>query len=313
MKLLRNINQLPDFHQGTVVAPGNFDGVHLGHQALLKLLKKKSQTLNLPLVLVLFEPQPSEFFLKDKAPVRLSSLREKIMMLIECQVDYLLCLKFNAELAQTPAEDFAENYFFKSLHAKWLLIGEDFRFGFQRLGDPSLLKRLAATWGCKVKVFNDFSQNNQRISSTKIRQALQFGDFETANALLGRYYNLCGRVNRGDGRGRQWGIPTANIHLQRQTLPLAGVFCVKVQYEDRLLNGVANIGNRPTVDGTKTVLEVHLLDFDKSLYGVRLQVFFLHKLRDEVKFRSVDILIAQIRNDIQQTINFFNASAQYNG
>lgn len=313
MKLLHSIHSLPDFSQGSVVAPGNFDGVHSGHQALLKTLKQKAQALGLPLVVLLFEPQPAEFFLQDQAPARLSSLREKMRMFAKCQVDYVLCLKFNARLAATSAEDFAENYFFADLQAKILMIGEDFRFGYQRKGNLELLKPLAMQHACEVLSFGNFLHRDQRISSTKIRQALALGDFVSAAAFLGRKYSICGRVTRGDGRGRQWGIPTANIHLNRQTLPLKGVFCVKVQYGDNLLNGVANIGSRPTVDGSKTVLEVHLPNFDKSLYGVMLEVFFLHKLRDEVKFATSDALIAQIRKDILQTIDFFKASTDNHG
>jgi riboflavin kinase/FMN adenylyltransferase len=299
MKLLHGLTNFPDFAKGTVTTIGNFDGVHLGHQALLKTLRAEASRLQLPLVVLLFEPQPAEYFRPEQAPARLTSLREKLAVLKFSKVDYVYCLKFDEALALMSAETFAENYFFSLLNSKFLLIGEDFRFGQGRLGDVSLLQKLGANHGCTVQTFPDFSINNKRVSSTKIRDALAPGELQTASELLGRTFSLCGRVVKGDGRGRQWGIPTANLSMHRLMLPLKGVFCVQVgRTKGKLLNGVANLGSRPTVDGSKNILEIHLFDFDESLYGEMLQVFFLHKLRDEVKFSSVDALIAQIHDDV---------------
>ncbi|WP_454784077.1 bifunctional riboflavin kinase/FAD synthetase [Legionella sp. WA2024007413] len=298
MKLLRGIQHFSAFDKGVVATIGNFDGVHLGHQNLIRTLRNKANDLKLPLVLILFEPQPREYFQQEKAPARLSSLREKLEVLGSCQIDYVYCLKFNSVLAETSATDFARTYLFSTLHVKYLLIGEDFRFGKNREGDVRLLKELSSQYACDVNIYSNFCINENRISSTRIRTALQHGELNTATKYLGRPYSICGRVLHGDGRGRQWGIPTANLALNRYSLPLQGVFAVQVRIVNQIVYGVANVGRRPTVDGSKNILEVHLFDFDQSIYGELLQVFFLHKLRDEVKFTSVDALIAQIYDDI---------------
>lgn len=309
MKLLRSIDALPAFPRGSVAAIGNFDGVHLGHQALLGSLKKKAKQLKLPVVVILFEPQPGEFFLQEEAPARLTSLREKLLLLKEQDVDYVFCLKFNADLANTTAEDFSRNYLFEALQCKYLLVGQDFRYGANRQGDWALLQQTGKDYGCQVDVFSDLIVEGERVSSTKIRASLAKADLGLAKKLLGRSYSMCGRVLVGAGRGRQWGVPTANLKLNRHALPLKGVFCVKVKTPQQEYNGVANIGSRPTVDGSKNLLEIHLHDFDGSLYGELLQVFFLHKLRDEVKFESVDDLIRQIRQDVSSSKHYFLGNA----
>jgi riboflavin kinase/FMN adenylyltransferase len=298
MKLLRGTKALTELNQGVVATIGNFDGVHLGHQNLLKFLREKANSMNLPLALVLFEPQPREYFQKDKAPARLSSLREKLDVLRHCQVDYIYIIKFNNKLAQTEAIDFARDYLFTLLNVKYLLVGEDFQFGRNRQGDLNLLKTLGQSYGCDVQAYQNFCIKNERVSSTKIRTALNNNDFELAKQFLGRTYSLCGRVIRGDGIGRQWGIPTANLALHRLSLPLEGVFVIQAILNSKIVYGVANIGKRPTINGKKNILEVHLFDFDSSIYGELLHVFFLHKLRDEIKFTSVGALIKQIHNDI---------------
>ncbi|MCW8407917.1 bifunctional riboflavin kinase/FAD synthetase [Legionella sp. PATHC035] len=314
MKLLRGIQHFSAFDKGVVATIGNFDGVHLGHQNLLKTLRNKANHLKLPLVLILFEPQPREYFQQEKAPARLSSLREKLDVLRSCQIDYVYCIKFDNALAQTTATEFVRTYLFSILNVKHLLIGEDFRFGKNREGDVSLLMKLGAEQACDVSIYSNFCINEDRISSTRIRMALQHGDMNTAAKYLGRLYSICGRVLHGDGRGRQWGIPTANLALHRTSLPLQGVFVVQVRIASKIVYGVANVGRRPTVDGSKNILEVHLFDFDQSIYGQLLQVFFLHKLRDEVKFTSVDALIAQIYDDIAAAKEFlrdYNELPQY--
>jgi len=299
MKLLRGFSPIPAFAGGTVATIGNFDGVHLGHQALLACLKAKALEFQLPLVVLLFEPQPVEFFRGKQAPARLSSLREKLDRLLSCQVDYVYCLQFNKNLAEMSPERFATSFFFSLLQVRYLLVGADFRFGHARLGDVNLLKNLAKNEHCVTDIFPDFIQKNQRISSTKIRETLSRGDLTEAATLLGRAYSLCGRVIHGAGSGRTWGVPTANLAMSRRVLPLTGVFCVQVRLSNgNILNGVANLGRRPTVDGTKNVLEIHLFDFNSNLYGDMLQVLFLHKLRDEVKFPSLAALIEQIHNDV---------------
>lgn len=306
MKILRGFQQISTLKTATVATIGNFDGVHCGHQALLKALRIQADRLQLPVLVILFEPQPGEYFYGQQAPARLSSFREKVQMLRQFGVDYVCCLKFDNDLASMAAIEFAEQIIFSQLQVNYLLIGEDFHFGHGRLGDVALLEALGRERGCFVQRFADFFINGQRVSSTKIRQALQLGELDYAASLLGRPYSMCGRVVHGRGLGRQWGIPTANLGLHRATLSLNGVFCVRVLSQGRgSLTGVANIGCRPTIDGSRFVLEVHLFDVDGSFYGDMLQVFFLHKLRDEIKFASVDALVTQIHHDVITAKNWF--------
>lgn len=306
MKLIRGFQPVSELAAGSVVTIGNFDGVHLGHQALLSNLRSKATQGGLPLVVVLFEPQPAEYFLGIKSPARISSLREKLDVLGSLGVDFVYCIKFDKALALMPAEVFVNKYLFSILHTKYLLVGHDFRFGFQREGDVELLKTLGSEQDVHVETFADFAVNAERVSSTKIRQALQVGNLTKAHQFLGRRFSLCGRVISGAGRGRTWGIPTANISLHRINLPLLGVFCVQVKRkEGKMEYGVANLGNRPTVDGTKLILEVHLFDVDESFYGEIIHVYFLHKLRDEKKFSSMEDLIVQIQDDISKAKDYF--------
>lgn len=306
MKLLHRVSQITELHEGCVLTIGNFDGVHRGHQALLAMLRDRASYLQLPMVVLLFEPQPGEYFKQQQAPARLYRLREKIQALRQCGVEYVYCLKFDKQLAEMMPTDFAEQFIFSRLNAKHVLLGDDFRFGRDRAGDLVLLQELGHKHGVVIETYPDFCVEKTRVSSTQIRHALYLGDLSRAAALMGRQYSLCGRVMHGNGIGRQWGVPTANLSVAQGALPLSGVFCVQVKRQNNaLLAGVANIGNRPTIDGSKNVLEVHLFDFDESLYGEMLQVFFLAKLRDEIKFSSVDALIAQIHVDVNAARNIY--------
>lgn len=306
MKLLRGLHPIPAFQAGTVVTIGNFDGVHLGHQALLDELTTRALDYKYASVVLIFEPQPNEFFNPSKAPARLTTLREKLETLKTTKIDYVCCLKFNKTLAMMQPHDFAMRYFFSDLNAKFVLVGEDFRFGQHRQGDVQLLKNLGQPIGATVKVFPNFRINHQRVSSTNIREVLAKGHLHEAKSLLGRDYSLCGRVISGQGRGREWGIPTANINLNRLGLPLHGVFCVKVErHNGQGLYGVANIGYRPTVDGRCPILEIHLFNFDGNLYGDMLKVTFIHHLRQEIKFSSVETLVNQIQSDVREAKHYF--------
>jgi len=301
MKLLYGFKKISELATDTVATIGNFDGVHRGHQALLARLRIQADGMKLPMLVFLFEPQPNEYFNGVQAPARLSSLREKLLFLELCGVDYVCCLKFDKQLATMLPTEFAERFVFSLLRVRYLIIGDDFRFGRDRLGDGALLQALSVKNKCQVQLFSEYALANERVSSTQVRKALHLGNLERAAELLGRTYCLCGRVIQGKGLGRVWGIPTANLKLHRLTLPLRGVFRVQVKRQGKpMLSGVANIGSRPTVDGSQNLLEIHLFDFDECLYGEMLQVFFLHKLRDEIKFPSVDDLIAQIQDDIKQ-------------
>ncbi len=311
MKLFYGLQQLKELKSNLAVTIGNFDGVHRGHQALLEKLRANADAMSLPTLVMLFEPQSAEYFKKEEAPARLSTLREKLHQLAKLKVDYVCCLKFDHLLASMPAHEFAENVIFSKLGSKYLLVGKDFRFGKKREGDFTLLELLGRQHDCVVEHLSDFTLGDQRVSSTQIREALKLGQLDIASNFLGRPYSMCGRVVRGDGRARLLGFPTANIKMSRQNIPLKGVYCVRVnRLGTQTLMGVANIGCRPTLDGSQYVLEVHLFDCEESLYGELLHVSFLHKIRDEMKFASIDALIAAIHKDVLFAKHFMVSSSE---
>lgn len=306
MQFFRTIHSDFLIKRGCVATIGNFDGVHLGHQALLKRLRAEADRLNLPLIVVIFEPQAREFFSKHTAPPRLSSLRDKLQRFRACQVDGVYCMRFNQTFAAQSAEDFAEHVLFQGLNIKYLLIGKDFRFGCQRHGDVDLLRKLALGTDRRIEVYPDVMLNESRISSTRIRQALQNDELKQVADWLGRPYSLCARVIHGQALGREWGVPTANMHVEHDTVSLQGIYCAKVKRASGALqDAVAYVGRRPSVDDGKCLLEVHLLDVNESLYGERLEVFFLHKLRDDIKFASLDALITAIHADVASARAYF--------
>lgn len=306
MKLLRNLTQPRDFKNGVVTAIGNFDGVHLGHKSLLSNLRIQAIKKKLPIVVIIFEPQPREFFTPNDAPPRISPLRDKLKLLQECGVDYVLCLRFNKKLANMSATDFAEVVMFRVFHTKYLLIGRDFRFGKNRQGNFELLAELGKEYNCEVESYADYLQDKQKISSTVIRKCLVNAEFDFAERLLGRQYSITGRVIHGEKQARKWGIPTANLRITQLPLVLKGVYCVQIKLKTGIiLPGVANIGHRPTVDGKRQVLEVHILNFSSSLYGELLEVMFIKKLRDEQKFSSIDDLVTRIKYDVTLAKEYF--------
>ncbi len=283
-----------------VASIGNFDGMHLGHQAMLKALIDKGRALSLPSVVILFEPQPQEYFNAQHAPARLMNLRDKVMFLQQLDVDYVYVLNFNQSLANLSADHFILDILVDCLQLKHLFVGLDFRFGHKRQGDIALLKAMGETHQYEVDVFDTVLDGEQRISSTAIREALSASDFIAAKRLLGRSFTLSGKVVHGEKRGRQIGVKTANLHLKRRLVPLLGVYRVKVTLnaDNQHYQGVANIGIRPTFSGKKAVLEVHLFEFDNEIYGEDVHVTFIEKIRDEIKFDSVEALVKQIHQDI---------------
>ncbi len=306
MQLIRGLSHIPPLAH-SVVAIGNFDGIHLAHQEILKQLKVLSQQHQVPSVLIIFEPTPAEYFLKEKAPARLMRLREKILGLKSYNIDYVLCLKFNKELSILSSELFIENLLIKKLGMKAIIIGDDFHFGAARRGDLKMLSEWGLQEDFEVQVLKDFNFNQGRVSSTRIREALLQGDLNLAKALLGKPYSVCGRVSHGHQRGRSIGFPTANIHLHRQNVPISGVFAVRVLGLDKIYNGVANIGVRPTVDGSNRILlEVFIFNFDQVIYGHYVEIQFLHKLRDEQRYNDFEALRAQIEKDVLEAKAYFS-------
>lgn len=306
MQFFRALHNIQPFEQGCVLTIGNFDGVHLGHQRVLDKLKMTAQTLGLPAVVMVFEPQPKEWFDADTAPARLSTLAEKTQLLQAQGIDALACMAFNDRFRGLSAEQFVKQVLVDGLNVKAIIIGDDFRFGCDRRGDFAYLQKSGEEFGFEVEDTKTVEQEGERVSSTLIRQALENADLAQAKTLLGREFSISGRVAHGQKLARTFGVPTANVLLKRNQTPLVGVFAVEVFTSAGNFNGVANIGMRPTIGGTKPILEPHLFDFAGDLYGQRIEVVFKHKIRDEKRFNGLDELKAAILNDIQLAKAYFN-------
>lgn len=299
MQLVRGLHNLRPEHRGCVATIGNFDGVHLGHQSVFRHLMEKGGELNLPTTVVTFEPQPRELFQPATAPARLTRLREKLQAIDEVGVQRVVVLEFNRRLAAMAAEEFVKELLVEGLGARFLSVGDDFRFGKGRRGDFELLRHMGDLYGFEVEDMNTYKLDADRVSSTRIRELLSQGDFATAAEYLGRPYRICGRVAHGDKRGRNIGFPTMNVNLHRRVSPLSGVYAVRVEgLEESPCAGVANIGVRPTVAGDhRYLLEVHLFDFQRNVYGEHVSVEFVRKLRDEARFDNFEALRQQILRD----------------
>ncbi len=289
-----------------VLAIGNFDGVHLGHAALLRRLAGIAAQSGLAPTVLSFEPHPREFFAPASAPARLTTLREKLELLAESGATQAVICPFNAAFAALSAEEFIEQVLVRGCQIRHLIIGDDFRFGCGRTGDFALLKTAGQRYGFTVEAMGSVTVDGERVSSSAVRQALAAGDMERAARLLGRPYIIDGQVSHGDKIGRQLGFATANIRIRHNPLPMTGVFAVEVGgLGERPLPGVANLGIRPTVGGTRPLLEVHLFDFDRDIYGAHISVRFVHKLRDEQRFPNFDALKAQIAADAAAARAYF--------
>ena len=310
MEIIRGLHNLQPEHRGNVVTIGNFDGVHLGHQAIIEQLKKQAKKFNVPATLMTFQPNPQDFFAGDAAPNKLSRFHDKMQLLKRYGVDRVICIPFNQTLAELTAEDFINKILIQGLHAKHLVIGDDFQFGKNRQGDFHLLQASGKKHGFDVENTPTFLLDNERVSSTRIRQALAEGNLEKTQKLLGRPYHISGKVGHGDKRGRTIGFPTANIRLKQQIAPTNGVYAVKITGLNDLHSntqyGVANLGVRPTVDGSLYLLEIHLFDFNQDIYGKRINVHFEDYIRPEQKFNGLDALVAQIKQDTETAKTFFN-------
>jgi riboflavin kinase / FMN adenylyltransferase len=307
-KLIRSLYNIQPEQWGGVLTIGNFDGVHLGHQQLVANAVQEARKRGGPSIVMTFEPHAFEFFSRDQVTIpRLTRLREKFYALAACGVDNVLILKFNQILASLSATDFVTHVVHDSLHPAHVIVGDDFHFGRDRQGTFLLLKEMGEKLGFTVQTMPTVMMDGERMSSTRVRKALAAGDHQLVKRLLGRPYSMLGRVRRGNQRGREFGFPTANIYVHRKLTPVSGVYTV---YMHGITNcpwpGVANIGTRPTVDGTRTILEVHLLDFNQEIYGRYVQVEFCEKLRDEVRYPNLDLLKEQISKDVAKARDYFN-------
>lgn len=297
----------------SVVTIGSFDGVHRGHQTILEQVRSRAEELDIPAVAVTFEPQPREYFSPQQAPARLMRMREKIQSLLNFGMHYVVCLQFNSKLRDLTAEQFVQLVLVDGLATKQLIVGDDFRFGCDRSGDFNTLMHMGKTLDFQVWDTPTLVVDGERVSSTRVRKCLECGDFQQVARLIGRPFAISGRVFHGQHLGRELGFPTANVQLNRYRAPLSGVYAVLVQVEgcSQQYRGAANVGVRPTVgDLIRPILEVHLLDFDQNLYGRRINVEFLHKIRDEQKFTSVEHLVSNIRVDIEKITNWFDQAGR---
>lgn len=302
MQVIRGFSQ--PSHDRIALTIGNFDGVHRGHQAMLSRVSEAAEDLALPPAVLTFEPHPREFFARESAPPRLSTLRDKLERFASLGVARVHVARFDASLAKLSAEEFIDQILVSTLKVGWILVGDDFRFGHDRVGDLALLREKAVTFS--VEAMPTVAIDGERASSTAVRSALALGNVEHAAKLLGRPYTISGHVAHGDKLGRNLGFPTANVVLRHKPA-LSGIFAVRVHgLGDETRAGVASLGVRPTVkQGAKPLLEIFVFDFDEAIYGRRIAVEFLHKLRDEERYADLDQLTRQIRVDVAQARDYF--------
>lgn len=309
IELIRGLDNIQARHQGCVVTIGNFDGVHIGHQALLHKTKERAANLGVHSCVVTFEPHPMEFFLKEKVAPRLMRLREKTLELSAQGMDQVLVIPFNADFVALTPEAFVQSILVEKLRVKHVVIGDDFHFGKERQGDIAFLQASGQHYGFTVDAIPGVKLTGQRVSSSRVREALAAADHELVARLLGRPYTMMGRVAHGDKRGRIIGFPTANIYLHRAMTPVQGVYAVRTYgIAPEGLPGVANVGMRPTVGGTRSLLEVHLFNFNQDIYGRHVCVEFCAKFRDEQRFDSLELLKQQIFKDAEWAKDFFERS-----
>lgn len=289
---------------------GNFDGMHLGHQAMLQALGRAAKRLGIASCVMTFEPHPREFFAPDQAPTRLTSLREKLELFAAHGVQRAQVCRFNYAFAQTTAQDFIGRILARSLGVRWVLVGDDFRFGARRAGDFVMLKQAAPRYGFDVEAMASIMLEGERISSTAVRNALAAGELARAGRLLGRPYSISGRVVRGDRMGHKLGFPTANVQMKHNRPPVNGIFAVELNCDSiGTRQGVASLGIRPTVKQQgQPVLEVHVFDFHGDLYGQHVRVDFLHKFRDEEKYADLATLTRQIALDVENARAYFSTA-----
>lgn len=305
MELIRGLHNIQRQHRGCVLTIGNFDGVHLGHQAVLAKVVAIARQKRLPSCVMVFEPQPLELFAGEAAPARLNRFREKYAALARLGIDRLLCVNFNAAFAAQQPEQFIQQLLLKQLGVEYLIVGDDFRFGKNRSGSFDMLAMAAEQYQFGLCSTSSLMLSEQRVSSTLIRQALADDKLALAADMLGRPFSLTGRVRHGRKLGRNLGFPTANVFLYRRKLPVGGVYAITASTVFGNFYGVANIGNRPTVQGQRQQLEAHLFDFNHDLYGSQIEVHLHHKLRAEQKFDGLAALQHQIAADVAAAKLFF--------
>ena len=312
MELIRGLHNLRARHRGCVVTIGNFDGVHRGHQEILRLTATRAREYDVPPAVLSLEPLPREYFNPESAPARLTRFRERFEALERYGAERFLCLRFDRRIRDMDAPSFIDAVLVRGLGVKHILIGHDFHFGRDRGGSLELLRTTGEKAGFSVEQLPTVMHKGERISSTRVRSALARGDLALAAELLGRPYAMSGRVIHGEKLGRKLGFPTANILPKRLHLPLTGVFAARVQGGGLIDQpAIVNVGSRPVVAGKQMLIEAHLLDFSGDLYRAHLQIDFLARLRAEEWFPSLDALVAQMRLDEQQARQILTAASPH--
>jgi riboflavin kinase/FMN adenylyltransferase len=312
VRLVRHLDDLPfdELQQGTVVTIGAYDGLHLGHQQLLASVRRAAKERGLPSVLMSFEPTPREFFATDRPPARLMRFREKFEALASHDIDYFYCPRFDAQMRDIPAADFIRRILIHGLGARHIVVGDDFRFARRREGQVEHLQKAGRALEFDVEQLPSVIVGGVRVSSTAIRDALWSGNLQQASALLGRSYRMSGAVIRGEKVGRTLGFPTANVDLRRRQSAVMGIFAVRVHgLGSKPLDAVASVGTRPTFDGVKPLLEVHIFDFDDEIYGAYIHIDFISRLRSEIKYDDIDELVAQMHRDADNARSILAATA----
>jgi riboflavin kinase/FMN adenylyltransferase len=304
MQLIRGLHNLKK-QSSCVLTIGNFDGIHTGHQKIIKRLVEKAHELKTPSLVISFSVTPESFFGRPKA--RLSSLRDKHLFLKSMGVDKHLLIRFNDSFSQTSATSFVENILVEKLKVRHCFIGDDFRFGKDRLGNYALLEKLSKPNNFIAEKVGRVNLENKRVSSSVVRRHLASGNFSMAEKLLGRAFVISGKVSHGDKKGRTIGFPTINIGIRRRLSPVLGVFNVLVEINKETYHGVCNVGKRPTVGGEKTLLEVFIFKFKGDIYGERVTVVFKHKSREEMRFDSFEELKQQISKDVENGKKYFKS------
>jgi len=302
MQLIRGLQNLKE-QPGCVLTIGNFDGIHAGHQKIIRSLVTRAKSLGLPSIVISFSVPPESFFGRPKA--RLSSFRDKHLFLESLGVEKHLLIRFNKDFSQMSAQSFVEDFLLGKLKMRCCFIGDDFRFGKDRQGDYSMLESMAKNSYFVAQKVNRVNVNGQRVSSSEIRRLLRLGEFKMAEELLGRPFAIGGRIMHGEKRGRAIGFPTINVSIGRKLSPVLGVFAVLIELNKKTYQGVCNVGKRPTIGGEKTLLEVNIFDFDKNVYGEHAKVLFKYRIREEMKFESIEQLQGQIAIDANITKRYF--------
>ena len=300
MRITRDTRYCPTDAKGAVIALGNFDGVHIGHRAIIRRAVELAKELGTHAAVMTFEPHPREFFAPDAPRLRMYSLQQKLELLEDAGIEHVFLMRFNQALASTSASDFVEQILHRQLGARHVVTGYNFAFGKGRAGNTDMLASVAAQLGFGFTACQPVMLDGKAVSSSAIRALLAEGELEEANRMLGMHYHLCGRVRSGAARGRTIGYPTANIALDRFFKPKLGVYAVQARLPgSEWHHGIANIGIKPTFNLTTPMLEVHLFDFDQMIYGQKLEVALNAFLRPEIRFASVEALLEQIRSDVE--------------